>query len=65
MKVHRKLIKAYKALQGHFPGDKVIFYYKGYGVKKNDFSRVAEYLRVTKKQTNQKESIKCIVLLAN
>jgi len=52
MKVHRKLIKAYKALQGHFPGDKVIFYYKGYGVKKNDFSRVAEYLIVTEKQTN-------------
>lgn len=33
---------AYEALSGHFPTDKVIFYFKGYGVTKATFAAIDE-----------------------
>ena len=33
---------AYEKLNGHFPTDKVIFYYKGYGVTKAMFAAIDE-----------------------
>jgi len=33
---------AYEKLNGHFPTDRVIFYFKGYGCTKRDFEEIAE-----------------------